>query len=244
MKRFLTHALVSLILLAQALKADSFNDGITAYENAEYEQAIDYFDAAIAENETAAARHNMALSYFQLGKPAEAAWQIERALRLDPLKEEYHYKLGALRQQIGLIEDQPGWFTIGAQFLPTNTWIFIACISFWLLIAACVLPSIGGLPVNLGIKATRAISILSLLLALPALWIHQGLNQNGIIVSDAVADLHAAPASAAPASGVARPGERARILDQYNDFYKVETEAHISGWIKKDSFRPLRLEKN
>ncbi|MEN8662766.1 MAG: tetratricopeptide repeat protein [Lentimonas sp.] len=242
MNRFLTHTLVSLILFAQALKADSFSDGVTAYEQGEYEQALNHFDTAVAENETAAARHNMALSYFQLGQPAEAAWHIERGLRLAPLKEEYHYKLGALRQQLSLFENSSSWYTIGAQFLRTKTWIVVTCISFWLLLAACALPAIGGLPVNLGIKTVRGITVILMLLALPALWVNHGLNQSGIVVSDTPTDLHTAPASAAPASGVARPGERARIVDQFKDFYKVKTEAQITGWISTEDFRALAVQ--
>lgn len=242
MNRLLTLTLVSLTLFAQALKADSFSDGVTAYEKSDFDLAITHFKQDITENETAAARHNMALSHFQLGQPAEAAWQVERALRLDPLKKEYHYKLGALRQQLGLYESPPTWYVIGAQFLRTKAWIVIACASFWLLVAAYTLPTIGGFHVNLGIKAVRTLTVILLILALPALWINHGLHQSGIVVSDTPTDLHTAPASAAPAGGIARPGERARLLDQYNDFYKVETEAQISGWVSKEDFRLLIIE--
>ncbi|MGJ8638592.1 MAG: tetratricopeptide repeat protein [Opitutaceae bacterium] len=234
--------LLSLFLLAvTSTQADSFQSGIKAYENGKYEAAIEAFTQAIAEGETAATRHNLALSYFQSGNPAEAAWQIERALRIDPLKSEYHYKIGALRQQMGLFENKPKWYSLGAQFLRPEAWIIIACSSFWLCLGAWMLPKLGGLNPSMGITAVRIIGMLALLIALPALWENHRLDQRGIVVSSEPTDLHAAPASAAPASGIARSGERARIIESYNDFYKVETEARIVGWISKDDFRSLAL---
>lgn len=227
------------LLAITSLHADSFSDGTSAYEQGNFETAAQHFADDLPDKETAAARHNLALSYFQLGQPAEAAWQIERALRIDPLNTEYHYKLGALRQQLGLFESRPKWHVLGAQLLGTSTWILLCGASFWLLLAAWLLPRIAGNKPNFFIKAVRLSTVIIFLITIPALWLQHSLSQSGIVVSNTPTDLHAAPASAAPATGVARPGERARIVDQHNDFYQVETEAQITGWINKDSFRVL-----
>lgn len=240
LRRFMGLSLLCSLFL-NPLHADTFKEAVTAYEKAEYKSAIEGFETTLAANETAAARHNLALSHFQNGNPAEAAWQIERAIRIAPLNAEYRYKLGALRQQMGLFESRPKWYSLGAQFLPTPVWVVVACVSFWLLLAACILPKVGGIPSNLSIKALRALSVLFLMLSLPALWLNHRIDQNGIVVSNTPADLHAAPASAAPASGIARPGERARIVDQHNDFYQIETEGQLTGWISKYAFRALAI---
>jgi tetratricopeptide (TPR) repeat protein len=233
--------LVSLITFSCTVNADAFSQAIAAYEDSDYTAAIELFESDVATTETAAARHNLALSYFQNANPAEAAWQIERAIKLAPLNTEYRYKLGALRQQIGLFDSRPDWYIVGAQFLTTKAWIAVACISFWLLLAACALPRIGGIPANLSIHTTRALCVCLLAIALPALWLNHGLDQAGIVVSNTPSDLHAAPASAAPTSGIARPGERARIIDQHNEFYQVETEGQATGWISKEAFRALAI---
>ncbi|MDP4644740.1 MAG: tetratricopeptide repeat protein [Opitutales bacterium] len=227
------------LTLTSVSHANEFHGGVDFYEKGNYEQALKYFEGSLSSGETAAARHNLALTYFQLGQPAEAAWQIERALRIDPLKTEYHYKLGALRQQLGLFEHEPEWYQIAAQLLTTKIWIALATTSFWLLLAALFLPRIGGLQINIGIKAIRLISLLALLLSAPALWLNYQMQAIGIVVNEEATELHAAPASAAHTSGIARPGERAQILDQHNDFYQVKTESQITGWIAKDSFRAL-----
>lgn len=243
MNTLLKFCLLALLTLGIAIStyADAFTDGLSTYEKGEYETATQHFAAAVADEESAAARHNLALSYFQLGQPAEAAWQLERALRLDPINTEYHYKLGALRQQIGLFESRPKWHVLGAQLLSTTTWILLCVASFWLLLAAWILPRIAGSKPNLFIKAVRLTTVIIFATTLPALWLQHSLSKSGIVVSNEPTDLHAAPASAAPATGVARPGERARILDQHNDFYQIETEAQINGWVHKDEFRTLEL---
>ena len=216
-----------------------FQSGIEAYQKTEYKTAKAQFTAALELDETAAARHNLGLAHFQLGAPAEAVWQLERAQLLEPFNADYRYKLEAVRQELGLFAGSPKWYTLASAALPTKTWVIIATISFWLLLAVFILPRINGAKPSLGIKALRCISIGALIFSTPSLWLNLRLLQTGTIITDQVASLHAAPASAAPQSGTARPGERARILDQYKHFYEIETEGQATGWISKDAFRPL-----
>ena len=96
----------------------------------------------------------------------------------------------------------------------------------------------GGIRARL-LKLSSSIATVCILLALTALTIQITQQPSGIVISNEAVDLHHAPASAAPKAGVARPGERAYIINQHNDFLKVETEAEITGWIRVDAFRKL-----
>ena len=219
--------------------ASPFQSGIEAYQNAEYGIAKAQFTAALELDETAAARHNLGLAHFQLGAPAEAVWHLERAQLLEPFNAGYRYKLEAVRQELGLFAGSAKWYTLASAALPTKTWLVLATVSFWLLLAVFILPRISDTKVSIGLKTLRVISIAALILSIPSLWLNLRLLQTGTIITDEAASLHAAPASAAPESGTARPGERARILDQYNHFYEIKTEGQATGWISKDAFRPL-----
>lgn len=236
---FLARIACILIIALPPLHADDFQTGIEAYHESEYAQAAVAFEQAVATEETAAARHNLALSLYQQGQPAEALWQLERAVRIDPLNESYLYKLGALRQQLGLYEQPVEWWQAASRVLPQSTWIWIASLSIWILLATLLLPRIGGFTRPIALKLFMSIAILSLALSATALVILKTQQASGIVVSNAAATLHYAPASAAPEAGLARPGERARIVDQHNDFMKIETEAQITGWIKQSQFREL-----
>ncbi len=240
---FRTLALYSLTAIA-AFAASSeptspFQSGIEAYQNAEYEMAKAQFTAALTLDETAAARHNLGLAYFKLNIPAEAVWQLERAQLLEPFNADYRYKLEAVRQELGLFAGSAKWYVLASAVLPSKTWLILATVSFWLLLAVFILPRISDTKVSIGLKTLRLISIAALILSIPSLWFNLRLLQTGTIITDEAASLHAAPASAAPESGTARPGERARILDHYNNFYEIETEGQATGWISKDAFRPL-----
>jgi len=216
-----------------------FQAGIEAYQTADYKMAKAEFTAAVALDGTAAAHHNLGLVHFKLNAPAEAVWQLERAQLLEPFNADYRYKLEAVRQELGLFSDSTKWYTLASAALPTKIWLILATVSFWLLLAVSILPRISDTKLSNCLKTLSVISIGTLIVSIPSLWINLGLLQTGTIITDEAVSLHAAPASAAPESGTARPGERARILDQHNHFYEIETEGQATGWISKDGFRPL-----
>ena len=102
-----------------------------------------------------------------------------------------------------------------------------------------MLPSITGIKPSIKIKSLRFLTLIALLLALPSAWLNLRMIEAGTVIANESVSLHAAPASAAPESGIARAGERARIIDTYKHFYEVETEGLATGWISKDVFRPF-----
>lgn len=231
-----TAFLFFLISIASAY-ADLFQEGIDAYHESEYAMATKSFENASAEEETGAARHNLALSLYQEGKPSKAVWQLERALLLEPHNEQFHFKLGALRQQLGLYATRPGWHELASQAISSQSWIIILTVSFWLLIAVWLLPRIGGFQTSLPLKAIRYLSLISLLVPASALFLNRHQSSLGIMISETPTELRAAPASAAPQSGLARPGERGQIVDRHNGFVEVETEGGARGWLNEESFR-------
>ncbi len=237
--RCLSYIVLLFSAIAGTLRADDFEAGIEAYHESKYTEAIQAFEQSIARAENAATRHNLALSYYQNKQAAEAAWQIERAVRLDPLNKNYLYKLGAIRQQLGLYEPPVQWWHSASQALTRGTWIWITCLSFWILFACFLLPKAGGFRRPILLKLFSGAAVIALAISAAALSILYTQQASGLIVSDAPAVLHHAPASAAPEAGVARPGERAKVLDAHGDFLKIETEAQIKGWVSQSKFRAL-----
>ena len=231
--------LLFLSSLLSPIQADDFQSGLDAYHEAKYAEATEAFDRSLESSENAATRHNLALSLYQQGQAADAVWQLERALRLAPLNKTYIFKLGELRQILGLYDTPTDWWQSAANILAKKILIWIACICFWLVIAALALPRIGGFQRPILLKLSSGIATACLILALTALTIQITQQPSGIVISNEAVDLHHAPASAAPKAGVARPGERAYIIDQHNNFLKVETEAKVTGWIQSRAFREL-----
>ena len=214
-----------------------FQAGIEAYDQGDYETAKLKFIAALEMNETAAAHHNLGLTELQLERPAEAVWQLERALLMDPFNQGYHEKLNLVRKQLGLATGERQWRLLLSQLVSLNTWKITATISFWLLVAAMILPKLSEQIAGNHIKLLQLFSALTLALSLTAMWVNSTHLKTGIVLSAENTPLHAAPATAAPESGFARAGERARVLDRYNNFYQIRTEGYATGWISKNDFR-------
>lgn len=234
----LTSALLSLSI-TNALIAESFDTAVDAYHESNYEEAIEQFEEALTDGESAAARHNLALSYFQSDQLGEATWQLERAARLAPLNTSYQFKLGALRQQLGLYERSVNWWQSASSVLHINIWILIVAVCFWILLALILLPRMGRINRTLAVKLTTALSVIGLSLSSAAIVIHYFDMPTGIVIADEPSTLRHAPASAAPEAGIARPGERVKVSEHYKGFVKVESEAEIVGWLPEEDFRAL-----
>ena len=188
--------------LLSPIQADDFQSGLDAYHESKYAEATAAFDRSLESSESAATHHNLALSHYQQGQPTAAVWHLERALRLAPLNKTYIFKLGALRQILGLYETPTEWWQSAANILARKIWIWIACICFWIVIAALALPRIGGFQRPVLLKLSSGIATVCLLLALTALTIQITQQPSGIVISNEAVDLHHAPASAAPKAGV------------------------------------------
>lgn len=232
--------LVGSVLSFVPLQASDFDTGIEAYQNSEYAEAASAFESAITSEPSAAAHHNLALSYFQMGDPAKAIRELERAVRLDPLNDSYLFKLGALRQRLGLYELPATWWLSAARLLPQDSWIWIASLSAWFLLAAILLPRIDRKNRPITLKLGMGLAVVAVLLSSSAIGALATQEADGVVVSSNTSELHHAPASAAPEAGVARPGERARVLDRHGEFLRIKTEAQITGWIRKDAFGWLK----
>ena len=196
--RFITLSLLAMIGSNVSAHADDFDDGIEAYHAAQYADAAAAFERSLEQSESAAAHHNLALSLFQQDKPAEAAWQLEKAIRLAPTNQSYLYKLGALRQQLGLYKLPSTWWQSAANILNQGTWIWIACISFWIVVAVILLPKIAASRRPILLKLTLSFASIALALSSAALIVRKTQQASGIVITNEPTELHHAPASAAP----------------------------------------------
>ncbi|PXA04915.1 hypothetical protein DDZ13_02825 [Coraliomargarita sinensis] len=222
---------------AAALAEDAFQQGIDAYHDSEYAEASRAFTEAVADKETAAAQHNLALALYREGKVSESVWHLERATLLAPENVEYQFKLGALRQQLGLPNARPEWHELASRILSQQGWIILLSTCFWLTLAAIWLPTAGGCRISLQIKAARTLGLIGLIVAAGALYQSRQLPTQGIVLGPSQVTLHAAPASAAPQVGLARPGERGQKVDQHGDYVEIKTEGGAQGWVRKQNYR-------
>lgn len=234
-------SLFPILFAGLALSAESdFDTGLRAYETGDYSTAITSFESSLEDLESAALRHNLALAYFQNDRVTEAVWQLERSLRLAPHQDDYQFKLAALRQQLGLPPSEPHWLNRFGKAVSPRSWIIVAATAFWLLMVSVLLPWIAGKPRPLIGKALLILSSFTLLVSGSVLFYQKDLSRQGICLNASMRELHAAPAAVAPQTGIARPGERALLLERHNNYVRIRTEGGAEGWIGLESFRLIQ----
>ena len=232
-----------LIPLTTIASADHFSAGISTYEKGEHEKALMQFQAALITMEDAATHHNLALTYLKLEQPAYAIWQMECAVRLDPRNESYNYKLSTMREQLGLFTAPMEWYQIATRLLLMDQWIILLSFSTWTWLALVILPKIAGTSLSYSLKFCRILSFVLLLTSLPPIIFLSQAHTYGIILSEIAVAVHAAPAGAAPTTGNARPGERAKVIEQHDSYLKIKTEGQVIGWISQDLFSSIHTSK-
>lgn len=228
--------LTCLALQPSNAETTPFQKGTTAYEAGKYSEAIEWLEQA---PESAAMRHNLALSYFQAEQPAEAVWQLERANRLAPINPEIAGKLQLLKQQLNLPQTTLRWDQILTRWLSLSQWLILSSVVFWLAIGClwCIRPDS-----TTALKLSRLIGALCLcVLAIAAYCTGQSYfdTKSGIVIAEEPVDLRAAPANAAPAVSRLSPGESARVIEEHEAYLKVKSSTGAQGWLPAGQFKAL-----
>lgn len=230
---------LSLFALAKA-HANGLANGTSAYEANDFVNAISAFEASLkTTGESAALRHNLALSYAQTGQLAEALWQLERAQRIDPFNSALIAKIEILKSQMGLLSNSPPWYAFAARALSFQGWVLLTTTMLW---TAFFVGWLGPMYFQAKSSIRKAGFSLSLVLGIVSLSlaILSYLDStSGRIISQENQSLRAAPAKAAPAVAELRPGTAGRIVDQHEGYYQIQTQDSLKGWISKERFRPL-----
>lgn len=217
--------------LERAQEAMQTNDFTTAIEN---------YEAVLASGYTAANLHyNLGTAYYQAGKVGRAILHYERGLKLAPHHRDLRFNLGFVRrQQEGLPAPYPGfflsrWWTGLAGWLSPSAWAVLLLSLLWLALLAYLAWANSrrsfwwGKPLSL---LLLAIALLSCGFAFERRAALQRTDR--AIVIDAAQQLRVAPGLDAPEAGTEVPeGLRLRLIDEYEDWRKVELENGRQGWL-------------
>jgi tetratricopeptide (TPR) repeat protein len=94
-------ALLATGLFAQESRNDKFNQGVSSYSSANYQEALDkWMDLYNSGYRSAALNFNIANAYFKLQNIPSAILFYERAYLLDPADEDINYNLQIARAMI------------------------------------------------------------------------------------------------------------------------------------------------
>lgn len=209
-----------------------FNQANIFYQNENYAQAIEAYQAILSEKQSPNLHYNLANAYFQLGDYGPAILHYRKALILEPRNPEFEANLQFAIDAAQVNHPEKSWLDNYADLMQVNTWAWLAAIMLWLAVALVVLPRYfqwrGILPWVLCGSA-----LCFCCLSLIGLYgYHTQSNQGIVIIADA--PIKVAPTASVSAKAFLATGEFAIISRQQNDYYLIHTLKGQSGFIHRD----------
>lgn len=238
--------LIGLSFTTFASSEELFKAGNLAYQNGEYEQAIEYYDSIRAlGKESAALYYNLGNAHYQSGALAKAILNFERALRLAPDDEEVRHNLSlAENKRVDRFENMPPnlfkafRLSVLQLFSPDN-WARIA-IGFLALaligLALYLFTGLGRIGF-IGLIFGSAFGIFSFTMALS----HQHYQNEhpGLIIMSDSAYVKSGPGSDAEDLFILHAGTKALQVEQFEGWTKLRLSDGKIGWLPDDQIEQI-----
>lgn len=225
--------------------SEVFDQGNKAFENKNYQEAIELYQSILSEGyEGAALYYNLGLASLKVGDIGNAVLFLERALKLKPKDKDIKHNLKVIRAQ----HLQNRFDIIPESFLEKrwNAFLFAASSNTWtiLSIIICWLAALGfyfwlkgktrqqrksGFLAGLSLLF---ISILFSLLAYSKFKVEKVIQAG--VTTNPVANFWVAPDEDSEVEEELYPGLKVDVLGELNYWYKVRLSDGRVGWLKKE----------
>lgn len=245
--------IVLIVLLFSAFgfaqNEELFDKGNAAYQNGEYEAAINAYEAILdSEQASAEVYFNLGNAHYKLNHVAPSIYYYEKALQLDPNDQDIKNNIEFARNMaIDDIEDvkKTGisqWFNNLISNKSASGWAVLAVVFSVLFVIFFMLYYSFNKPVLkrvfLGIASLSVICcILSVVFAFQQDAYVQ-LNQYAVIYEEEV-EVRDEPNLRGEASFELHEGTKAKILEDFQEWSKIELSNGAQGWVNSANIRKL-----
>ena len=238
--------LATVLLAFQDQISFTYEDGIDAYWNGQYDLAIQEFEAILSNNwESPEVYYNLGNSFYRLGNISGAIWAYESCLKLSPTHNNAHYNLKLANLKVIDKIDLPvppfylKWYlSVKERFIP-STWINIS-LSILLLNAIIMviirMTSVSILGMLQGILMIVLLS--SLLLTLHSVWTEDSYDL-GIIYSRDV-EVRSEPNIFSTHLFEVHEGLKVAVNQEQNEWIEIELLDGKTGWIENKQIRLIQ----
>jgi tetratricopeptide (TPR) repeat protein len=240
-RRLLQFLVILLSCFALSTHADDFSSlfqsGVTAYRAGDFPQAVASFRKSAAQRPASGTLENLGTAEWRSDQPGPAILAWEQSLWLDPFNKVSRNNLRFARKVLQVEAPEFAWYEVVSTWLPVNWWAWIAGISFWLAIAAAVLPGIFRLPKAGWHQGLAALGLTVFLLSVPA---HAGVHTRsrlGFILQKDT-PLRLTPTAEAQTVTRLSAGEPARLLRTRGQYLLLRT-SRANGWVRAEEFGRL-----
>jgi len=251
MKRlFAIIVLLSISSLALASVDDSLmQQGNTAYQNGDYQLAIDCYQEIIGHgNEGAVLYYNLGNAYFKAKQTADALLWYERALRLDPSNEDIKHNIAYANMQItDKIEVLPElfivrWWNALSKSMTVTGWAVMAVV-FGAIFALSIALMLVSRRRWLSVTAV-ALAFISLLIAIFSLIFaskeaKRYVNQPEAIVMQSVVNAKGTPNESGVSLFVIHEGLKVAVTDRVGTWVEIKLPNGEKGWVEASSLEVI-----
>jgi tetratricopeptide (TPR) repeat protein len=212
-----------------------FQAGTAAYQSGQYPAAAQAFKDSSALQPSSGTLQNLGLAEWERGQPGPAIVAWERSLWLDPFSPAVRGNLRFARKTALLDAPDLAWYEVVSTWLPANWWAWIGAISFWIAIAAILLPGIFRIRKSAWHQAIAALGLTVFLLTLPAVMGVETRSRIGFII-EKNSPLRWTPTTEADFKlPQLSPGEPARVLRSRGDFLLIKIRSTAeTGWVLRN----------
>ncbi|WP_037318071.1 tetratricopeptide repeat protein [Salegentibacter sp. Hel_I_6] len=249
MKKLILILLVFVSLVTQAQNPTLFEEANDAYANDDFETAIAKYEEILANGETSVATYfNLGNAHYKLNNVAPSIYYYEKALQLNPTDEDVQNNIEFARSMT--IDDIPVNEETGFQksfnkFISTfsyDTWAYLSIIFSVIFVVLFLMYYFSRRPL---VKRTLfGIAIFVFLLGGISVFFAfqqqeiQFNNQFAIIFSEE-AEVKNEPSQRGEAAFMLHEGTKARILEDYQGWVKIELSNGTQGWMENNTLKRL-----
>lgn len=226
-------------LLAQE-QSPGFMEGVTAYQNKEYQKAQTIFQSLLEQSpENPALIYNLGLAEFQLGKQGLALGLWRKARNIDSGMKDAHKAIEYVEGLLFPSEQTPTFFSSAVRALldlPLSLWIFLSLLSFLLT---------GWLAIELGAKRKKpfltwpvsfyfliAACLFTTTLASVSLF-EKSKDRATVVQKNLLA--HTGPSETSPTLSELKEGQIILLLSRHNGWVQIRTLNGNPGWVPESS---------
>ncbi len=228
---------------------DLFEEANSAYQSGDYQNAVNFYEEILDNGETSAELYyNLGNAHYKMNNVAPSIYYYEKALQLAPTDEDIKNNIEFARNMaIDDIEEveQTGinqWFNGLISTYSYSTWAVIAIIFSILFVALFLLYYFTYTSLYKRVLFTGAM-LAVLLCGLSVIFAFQQQsyiqeNQYAIIFGEEV-EVRDEPNLRGDASFELHEGTKAKVLEDYQEWARIELANGAQGWVKNSAIKKL-----
>lgn len=249
MKKLILVSLLMFGFLGFAQSESLFDEANSAYQSGEYETAVSKYESILENGEASAALYfNLGNAHYKLNHVAPSIYYYEKALQLNPTDKDIQNNIAFARNMaIDDIEkvEETGfsvWFNNVISSFSYNTWAILGIVFSVLFVSMFLLYyfSVRSLFKRLYFTGAIVFAILCLIAVVFAFQQQSYIQDNefAIIFSEEV-EVRDEPNLRGEASFELHEGTKAKILEDYQEWSRIELSNGAQGWVNSIDIKKL-----